>query len=93
MNCDIVKIDWIDATTVHDVSYQIEDVKKFELVKGTTIGYLVHKDTKKIIICSMVFEEVGLKTIHIIPKSCVSKTTVLLKKQLLPSGDLRVGDK
>lgn len=74
----IVKIEWKDATTVHDVSYSIEDAKKFELLEAESIGYLLHQDKEKTIISSFVFidnkeMEMYPKYVHVIPTKCIKQ--------------------
>lgn len=78
----LLKITWKDARTIHDISHPLEEVKTFDLLKVESIGYLVHEDKQKIILCSMVFYEYNnekyYKTLHIIPKNVVIKREVLI---------------
>ena len=73
---EIVKVEWKDATTRHDVSVTLEEAKKEELLDVETIGYLIKEDKEKVVIASMCFidnEELKIypKTIHIIPKGSI----------------------
>ena len=73
---DLVKIEWVDATTRHDISMTVEDAIKEELVNAETIGYLLYQDKEKTIISPFVFinnEELEMypKTINVIPTKCI----------------------
>ena len=72
----IVWVEWVDSTTRHDVALPFDEAVKEKPVKAQTVGWLLSKDSEKLVLCSFLFPaseglETGFKTIHIIPASSI----------------------
>jgi len=77
MKQNLVLVEWLDATTRHDIALPLEEAIKEEPIKAKTVGWILYKDDKKAIICNFLFAsdssfiETGYKTIHIIPSPSI----------------------
>ena len=75
----IIKVDWIDASTIWEVLTE-QELKEKQLIEVTTIGYLVDENEHRIAMASMVnreAENIFFKTSHLIPKCLVKNIEVL----------------
>ncbi len=76
---ELVLVEWLDATTRNDVAVSFEEAIAEEPVKAKTIGQLLYKDEKKVVLSSFLFVPemegmlTGYKIIHVIPASVVKK--------------------
>ena len=73
----LVKVDWED--TLGDIGWKnSKDVAMLHPWLCSTVGWLVHKDTKRIIVCSSLSKDGELWNDHnSIPKGCITKITPL----------------
>lgn len=77
MKQNLVLVEWLDSITRHDIAVSLSEAIKEEPVKAKTVGWVLHQDEKKTILCNFLFAsdspdiETGYKTIHTIPTSSI----------------------
>ena len=82
MKDKIVKVEWEDAVFSQDY-YDGENLQKFNPLPASTVGYLIRKDRKMVILSQTRFHEgvhLSDKFIHTIPRGMVTKITYLEAK-------------
>ena len=72
---EIIKVEWTDAIA-YSVKVFIEDFIKEDLPISESCGFLIHEDNEKIIIASMMYENI-LEQYQVIPKAMIKKITKL----------------
>ena len=83
----IVKVVWMDAKTYTSVELTLKEAKEKTLAETHTIGYLLHEDKEKIVVCGFYCPSVedeyadGYRDIHIIPKPIIVKIIKLEEKK------------
>ena len=72
---EIVKVEWIDAVAYSTKAF-IKDVIQEDLPITISCGFLIHEDKEKIILASMIYEDI-LDQYQVIPKGMILKITKL----------------
>jgi len=74
---EIVEITWIDASkTAHEAD--IKTAKEQECLEAKTVGYLVDKNNKRVVLAMTEFHEIEeVHYLWVIPKGMINKITKL----------------
>ena len=73
----IVEVEWLDAQTGFGDAQPVEDLILMEPAISFSVGYLLHKDKKKIILGFLLFDDNLVKHSQLIPMGMVKKMTRL----------------
>ena len=71
----IVEVEWLDAHSSMD-AMTISDLEKQKPILTKSCGFLIHEDQEKIILASMIYEDI-LDQYQVIPKGMVKKIRVI----------------
>ncbi len=78
----IVEVEWLDAESGFSSPLTIEELEKEEPVHTFSVGYLIKKDKKKIILGFMMWgEDEWFKHWQLIPKGMIIKIKYLNRKE------------
>ena len=72
----IVCVEWDDAVS-NNGYYNKDHPEKFNPIRCKTVGHLISKNKKAVVISSEAFEDGDKRDIHTIPKKMVVKVTEL----------------
>ena len=72
----IVCIEWDDASS-NSGYYDKDHPEKFNPVRCKTVGYLISKNKKAVVVAGEFFEDGDKRHIHTIPKKMIHKITEL----------------
>ena len=72
----IVCVEWDDASS-NSGYYNKDHPEKFNPVRCKTVGHLISKNKKAVVICSDAFEDGDKRGIHTIPKKMIVRITEL----------------
>uniref|UniRef100_A0A6M3KVG4 Uncharacterized protein n=1 Tax=viral metagenome TaxID=1070528 RepID=A0A6M3KVG4_9ZZZZ len=75
----IVLVEWDDACS-NSGYYDKDHPEKFNPVRCKTVGHLITKDRKSVVISGEVFDDGDRRHIHTIPRKMVVKITELRSK-------------
>lgn len=84
---ELVEVLWDDACSCSCGTHSLEEAKEHSVAKARTVGYVLDKDKKRVVLGMTNFydtklpqsetAEMGYRFIWIIPRKCITKIQVL----------------